>query len=199
MTPYLWRGIVSYGGGRYIGNQNAAGYYFTDMMDAIIKTGLKYKIPILDNFYHGGVTMENAWQYIGDSCHLNYYGGISIAKNIRDFLLLNPIVIDPKWLQPGGKIKFVSDSPDPDPDVHVTGVSLDITSITGPVGTATQLTATIVPANATNKTVVWLSSDDSVATVSNTGLVIITGTGTALITCLTDDGGFNATCDVIAS
>jgi hypothetical protein len=51
-----------------------------------------------------------------------------------------------------------------------------------------QLTTTISPANATNKTVAWSSSDETVATVDNSGMVTAVGKGTATITATTVDG-----------
>jgi uncharacterized protein YjdB len=81
-------------------------------------------------------------------------------------------------------------------NVAVTGMSIDNSS---PIamhcsGTTVQLTATVLPANASNKKVKWLSSNIAVATVDiNTGLVTETGTGTCTITAYTDDGGFTDT------
>ena len=84
--------------------------------------------------------------------------------------------------------------------VPVTGVSLNASSATLTIldGNAEtrQLTATIAPSNATNKNVTWTSSNTSVATVSNTGLVTAVGKGTATITVRTADGGYEATCQV---
>lgn len=67
-------------------------------------------------------------------------------------------------------------------DIPVTGVSLDITSETLAVNGTVQLTATVLPVNATNKNVEWSTSDASVATVSTSGLVTAIGTGDATIT-----------------
>ena len=63
-------------------------------------------------------------------------------------------------------------------------------------GERKQLTATVLPLNATNKSVEWSSSDESVATVDNSGLVTAVGDGTATITVTTNDGGFTDTCFV---
>lgn len=80
--------------------------------------------------------------------------------------------------------------------VSVTGVSLDKSSTTMSAGETKQLTATVYPANATNKTVTWSSSDTSVATVSSSGLVTAVAAGLATITVTTSDGGYTATCGV---
>ena len=79
--------------------------------------------------------------------------------------------------------------------VDVTGVKLDQSSISLEEGKSQTLTATVAPADATNKKVTWESSDESVATVSN-GKVTAVAEGTATITVKTDDGSFTATCDV---
>ena len=83
-----------------------------------------------------------------------------------------------------------------DTDVHVTGVTLDSNSMSITVGGADQkLTATVTPANATNKNVSWSTGDDKVATVDN-GVVHAVGVGTTFITATTQDGSYQATCGV---
>lgn len=76
--------------------------------------------------------------------------------------------------------------------VAVTGVSLNASSGELTVNGQTTLTATVVPANASNKTVTWTSSDASVATVAN-GVVTALKSGTATITVKTVDGNYTAT------
>lgn len=79
--------------------------------------------------------------------------------------------------------------------VAVTGVTLDQSTLTMEVGDEVTLTATVAPANATNKTVTWSSDDTDVATVDN-GVVTAVAAGTCAITVTTSDGSFTATCDV---
>jgi hypothetical protein len=84
------------------------------------------------------------------------------------------------------------------PHVAVTGVSLDQNSLAMSVSDTEQLTATVSPADATDKSVTWTSSDDDVATVVD-GLVTAVGAGTATITVETVDGGFTDSCSVTVS
>ena len=80
--------------------------------------------------------------------------------------------------------------------VLVTGVTLAPTSLSLFTGDTAPLTATVQPADATNKTVNWSSSDEAVATVDSTGKVTAVGAGKATITVTTADGSHTATCTV---
>lgn len=74
-----------------------------------------------------------------------------------------------------------------DPVVPVTGITLDKTSAELETGETLQLTATVAPANATDKTVTWKSSDETIATVDQNGLVKAVGIGEATITASAGD------------
>lgn len=76
----------------------------------------------------------------------------------------------------------------------VSGVALDKTSAELQVGKTLTLTATVTPDNATDKAVVWTSSNDAVATVDANGVVTAKAEGTATITATA--GGKTATCTV---
>ena len=81
-------------------------------------------------------------------------------------------------------------------NMAVTGISVDPTVIDTYVGAApVEITAVVEPANASNKNIIWTSSDENVATVDN-GVVTGVGAGTATITATTEDGGFTATATV---
>lgn len=79
---------------------------------------------------------------------------------------------------------------------HPESIKLNKSSVDIPLGGTTQLTATIAPDNAENKNVTWSSSDESVATISNDGLVTSIKEGTTIITVTTEDGGLKAECMV---
>lgn len=75
--------------------------------------------------------------------------------------------------------------------VAVTGVSLNASSGELTIGGQTTLTATVSPADASNKTVTWTSSAPTVASVVN-GVVTALAPGSAKITVKTQDGNFIA-------
>ena len=87
----------------------------------------------------------------------------------------------------GKGIKYVTQ------DIHATSVSLDITEKTAERYDDFQLTATIAPLNFTDA-VVWTSSNEEVATVSDTGYVEICGVGTTVITVTA--GNVKAACKI---
>lgn len=76
-----------------------------------------------------------------------------------------------------------------------TSITLNKTYIDLYKGKTQQLTAGILPANASYKTATWTSSDTSVATVSSTGLVTAKNAGKATITAKTTNG-LTAKCTV---
>lgn len=80
--------------------------------------------------------------------------------------------------------------------VAVSGVSLNKTTTSIEAGQSEQLTATVLPANADNKSVTWASDNTSVATVDQNGNVTALAPGTATITVTTTDGNKTATCTV---
>ena len=81
-------------------------------------------------------------------------------------------------------------------EVPVTGVTLNKESLTLDQGASETLTATVLPTNATNKSVTWTSSKQTVATVTASGKVTTVAPGSAVITVQTNDGSYTATCTV---
>lgn len=81
-------------------------------------------------------------------------------------------------------------------NIPVTDVTLDKESLTLQEKGSATLTATVEPADATNKNVTWESSDTSIATVDANGKVAAISAGTAMITVKTAEGDFTDTCEV---
>ena len=84
-----------------------------------------------------------------------------------------------------------------DPYVKVASVELDKKSLDLVEGDAVQLTATVKPDNATDKTVTWKTSDYKVATVSASGEVVAVAEGKATITASAGDA--TASCEVVVA
>lgn len=84
------------------------------------------------------------------------------------------------------------------PFIMATSISLDLSKLTMNVNEMHQLHATVLPIDATNKTVAWSSSNTSVVTVTSYGMVKALRAGTAVITAATTDGSqLKAQCQVI--
>ena len=80
-------------------------------------------------------------------------------------------------------------------DVPVSSISIDVTSLDLQASETYNITATILPSDATNQNIIWSSSDNSIAVVDN-GEVTGFSEGTATITATTEDGSFQSTCTV---
>ena len=83
----------------------------------------------------------------------------------------------------------------PEPFVSTAGVELDCGSVT--TSADFTLSAVVYPEDATNKGIVWSSSDESVAIVDQEGDVTVLSAGTATITAVTVYGFFVDSCDVV--
>ncbi|MBQ7962812.1 MAG: Ig-like domain-containing protein [Clostridia bacterium] len=81
----------------------------------------------------------------------------------------------------------------------VTSVTLDMTDVTLEEGMTQQLTATVLPDNATDRTIRWTSDNAQVATVDSNGLVTATGTGTATVIATATGGIFETATITVAA
>lgn len=80
-------------------------------------------------------------------------------------------------------------------EVPATGITLNQRTLALEVGGSATLVADVTPENASNKTVTWSSSAETVATVGTNGVVSALADGTAVITAKTHNN-FQATCVV---
>lgn len=83
----------------------------------------------------------------------------------------------------------------PSSSVDITSLKLSETNITLYIGNTKQLKVTISPSNATNKKIIWSTSNKNVATINSNGVVAAKSEGTATIKVRTESG-VNATCNV---
>jgi len=86
-----------------------------------------------------------------------------------------------------------------DKTIHVSGVTLNFSSLTMTVDDVKTLVATIAPNNATNQSVTWTTSNASIVAVDTNGKITAVGVGTAVITATTADGNKTAQCTVVVS
>ena len=87
------------------------------------------------------------------------------------------------------KLKGYYEENDNSDTIPVTGIEADNWNVKLKVGQTKQITASVVPSNATNKLIHWYSDNVSVATVSSNGLITAKGVGYSKVTATTDDGG----------
>lgn len=108
---------------------------------------------------------------------------------MKKFILLGALVLAAMSCgqKEGGK-------EEPDPEIKVVSVTVLPQSVTLKPGETSQLSATVIPENATDKTVVWASSAPGVATVTAEGLVKAIADGEASITA--SCGGKQSACAV---
>ena len=81
-------------------------------------------------------------------------------------------------------------------ETAATSISLNKSEINLNVGQTDNLVATITPADATNKNIIWTSSDPTIATVDTTGKVTAIKEGQAIITAKAENTNVTATCKV---
>lgn len=82
------------------------------------------------------------------------------------------------------------------PDIRVSGISLEASDLLLGKGMSQYLKVNIEPQTATNKDLIWHSSDNSIVTVTD-GLITAIGGGRATISCIAQDGsGMAASCNV---
>ena len=79
----------------------------------------------------------------------------------------------------------------------VGNVKLDHSDCEMYISDSLQLKATVLPVNAYDKTVVWSSTDSTIAKVTNEGLVTAVSPGSATITVTTNNGSFSDACTIV--
>ncbi len=78
----------------------------------------------------------------------------------------------------------------------VISVGLDYTDVTLKIGDTFRLTAEVLPTNANDKSVTWISSNESVIKVDANGLLTAVGSGSAAVLVQSNDSGVTAMCNV---
>lgn len=85
-----------------------------------------------------------------------------------------------------------------EPTILISSITINPSTITGKVGETYQLTASITPENASEKTLVWSSDNSTIASVDSDGLLTLHNNGNVIIKASAADGsGISATCAVV--
>ncbi len=184
--------------------KNRSDYSTNDAWESLIYNELSNSRPV----YYSGRNSSAGHAFVCDGYdgsgyyHINWgWSGTSDG-----FFLLT--ALDPNEQGTGGSssgynqnqaalIYAEPKSTSPSNPVLATSISLNKTSAELNTGETMQLTATVLPSNATNKTVTWSTSNSSVATVNGDGSVTAKAAGSATITVRTTDGtNLSASCQV---
>ncbi len=148
--------------------------------------------------FYGCNSLKDVYSYISDPSAItmgytvfyrssNNYDGLTLHVPAGS---LETYQADTKWSNYFGSIVEM------DP-VHATSIALNQANVELTEGETLQLTATVLPEDATDKSVTWATSDEAIATVDQNGLVTALATGMATITATTNDGSeLSATCAV---
>ena len=154
-----------------------ADWYYLDFVDAI--TGEKETVTVSAAENTNGDTVTGANWFFDDDSNDNKIYLVTVRAKANGSLLSesSSVIVELKK------------------DIAVTNISLSESRITLRTGNTKYITATVSPANAYNKRVIWTSSDENVAVVED-GLVTAVSKGTATITATTEDGNCSATCNV---
>lgn len=128
---------------------------------------------------------------------VNAQGKMVFAKASVSYLPANQAYLQVDADAPAELIVMTEEEYNSSANVQVGSITLNETSQTLTEGETFQLTATVAPADATDPSLTWTSSNVAVATVSATGLVTAVSAGSATITAKANDGsGVSASCNI---
>lgn len=152
-----------------------------------IQQFVKYVVDEIKARRQPTVWMRLHW---GDYYHIGYMNvtGLSDGGGVKEIVTYS---LELK-LADGTTFQVIED----DNAIPVTNVVVSPKTASVEVGKTTQLSATVTPSSATNKAIVWKSSDAGKATVTPNGLVTGVAAGKVTITATTADGGLTDTSEV---
>lgn len=164
--------------------------FLDSIYEKAIEICKKWNMPYLDMRVYSQIAMTSAnkdkYTY-----NPNSKKGDGVHPNETWYRTFYSPVVDQALQNQGIGSITASEAPEV---VAVTGVKLDQTTLTLDAGDSAQLTATVSPGNATNKSVTW-SANNSNVSVSG-GKVTAKTAGASVITVTTADGGYTAQCNV---
>ncbi len=156
-------------------------------------TGKEIELQASDIHIYANKSDAKNGKEITESC----YQVVSYANNIKVGTAI--VILRGSGDYGGTRTCYFKISKKNNVTVRASGITLSETSVSIGVGNSFQLTASIVPEDAWNKTVIWAASNSEVVTVSQDGIVTANNSGKATITATAQDTGKKATCKVMVS
>ena len=160
---------------------------------------LPNSVTTIDNYvFYNCDSLKDVYSYISDPSAITMGSYVFYqSPNIYDTRTLHVPIgsvaayqADTNWSQFFGSIIEMA-------PVLAESIKLNVTTAGLNEGATLQLTATVLPDDCADKTVLWSSDNPSVATVDSNGLVTTHSIGTATITAMTADGSnLSTTCTV---
>ena len=181
------------------------GYYTIKLSTPLKLTGDKFVVAaklqaedveygVEANLRSNGSTTSNEWDYATSN-----KGESFVSDDGNTWIDLTNIMLGGENLKDTNVcLKAFTTYQDVPQTVSVESISLDKSNIELKIKESETLVASITPSNASNKNIIWESSNTDVATVSN-GVVTAKGEGKATITAKTEDGNKIAMCKVNVS
>ena len=142
-------------------------------------------VHVLAEFKDGELKQSADWEWV-DLSSLGEVGGFYYTMRTTDF----------DYYGPRTAVYFCMDKLQVRVPAPVTGVVLNTHEQAIEQGATYQLTANVLPENASNRNVVWISRDENIATVSNEGLVTALSIDETFIVVRTEDGDFVDSCKI---
>lgn len=125
-----------------------------------------------------------------------YYGECSTDENFGTATLKDQTEFEDGTVTGLLGDAFVQGEDYPIINIPVASVALDQEELSLFAGENETVIASVLPLVASNQKVTWTSSDDTVATVDENGVVTAVSAGAAVITVTTEDGSLTASCTV---
>ena len=164
--------------------------YLSSVYDKSIEICEKWEMPYLDFRKYGqlAMTTTNKNKYTRNP---NTEVADSVHRKEEWYRTFGSPIVDSEFRFLGIGYQKIETEPT---IVRVSGVRLNVNTLELKVGDIHQLTETVLPTNATNKSVTWSVNNSNVSVLN--GKVTANTIGTSIVTVKTNDGSYTATCNI---